>query len=1083
MMRRRMRYLQEEQKQQHERLGDNYYNDINSAESGADAELQSDYEEQGQHNNNSTAVGDDSHDMTTTNEPIITAVLPSKVTNTAPSKEYVKRNTQHIKNGCDSMNMINEVSLESIDEQTILSHQLPPRSHQHLLHHCHENNIPVITVGPTLSSWKKTWIDFGEDNVNVVGAISTRQFLIHASTESSTLNVFDTTSSAMLVTDDNNSIVNNNESLINLTLERISCKGGFNCMLHHDSSSSTNNCPGNLHGESSLDPMHFQLKNGETQLFQAVWSPIQEGCVRDHIGLQITTGEGQVRHEIGLVGNARENHSTTSDVDSSNMMKKDEWNGVSVEYSEIREDGSQFDLVVDGVGLTVTEESVECCSIATNGGDTNDLIDSHEVHEIAQMMQNASISPKKASMAAKSLSQLPESRNEEVVNRRHVNANQIVTAQEEIGSERMFAEESRLMPQTSQDFVNGLYMNDKVRHLLDDFDAESTSTIDRRSGRSTPTFGSFSSEEEKCTLSDVSQRLYDGEQIEPQCDTTEEEKTAEKTERGDANVVSSLHENQHSSVRRFSTATSYHYGKVTAELNALMEDVSDDFDSQSESDNESCLSSDARDQTRDQKVGIFSFDKAMSNEENEELNMLPETSIDHSSDWDSSGADMSIDSDLRRNPYKQMSSDLDALMDEFSELEQFAQMQQNYLISPTTHDFQTQLENINEQIDNLTPSPGNAMNLKTPARDLSENRPVLRVKETRDLETASEPPTPKDSAQKCYFYKPPPKENSKPSENLSSRSARSRDIIEQKRVPYKSPFAAVLEAETSFQSIDSMFDGFSSFDGSDCASKPDLDESNSSDDTLLDSSSLDESSISSGETEFDVSNQSSADLNDDNSSLSETSTPVLSQKKEINVAASEPMYETRSEQIALMKSKLSSWKSNTNDQWSKPVVSRAQQHSSPTKIPQPPSTQKLQLKTPAVKSSSMTTSVSTAQKSKPRQYSSPTKIPRLTPSSRKLQLNTPAPKTLDVASLTTLASSTAQKSARMTYGYFSHVDSYTENSRSDSDEAGMSRLPTTKNLKTPTPSRRVPTQLKTPSSISAYEKHVERMRKSRNCHS
>ena len=1085
MLRRRMRYLQEEQEQlqQHQQgmMGENCYHNVSAdydhgldqSSGDVDGVTRSNCEKGRQYNNISTDGSDDYHDMTAVNEPIITAVPSSKVINaTLPMKLNTKLTSHHLTKNYNTINAaVNEVSLESIDEQTILPNQLPPQSNQQLLQYCRENNIPVVTVGAAAAaSCKKTWLDFGEDNVNAVGALSTRQFLIYASTRSTALDVVDAPSSVMLEADNCSNNICNREYPINVTLERMSSKEGFICMLHDPSS---NNSTSN-YDQSSLDPIHFQLKNDETQLINVVWNPIHQGCVRENIGLRINTNAGQVRHGIVLVGSAQESDSTTYVGDSSSnaIIEKEEWNGVSVEYSEIREDGSHHDLEVEGVGLTVTEESIECSSvIATN-----------EVDEIAQMMKNASISPKKASMAAKSLSQLPDPTAqvdfELAVNNRQVDVKQIIAAQEEIDSERLFAEEAILIPQTSLDFVNGLYMNDKVRHLLDDFDAESASTGDSRSGRSTPTFGSLSSEEDNHILSDVSQRLYDEEPIESQVETAEEEVAVVNTDRDVASVVASPDENQHS-LDVFNTTTSAHYGKVTAELDALMEDVSDEFKSQSESDSDSRSSHEVYDQSQDEKIGgIFNFDETMSNEENEELNMLPETSIDNSSDWDSSGTDTTFDSDQRRNPYRQMSSDLDALMDEFSELEQFAQMQQDYLISPTTHDFQTQLENINEQIDNLTPSPGNALKTKSLERNMSENRLALRVKETRELKTASEPPTPKDSAKKCYFYKPPPKENNKPVEKSSTLSTQSRDQIEQKRVPYKSPFAAVYEAETSFQSIGSMLDTMSSSEEeSESTSKIECDETNSSDGILADSSSLDES-ISSGESEFDVSNPySSDDLDDDTSSSlspSETSSTLPSQNKETNVVVSESLHETRSEQIALMKSKLSFLKVNNN------AVSRARQYSSPTKIPQPTSSaRKLQLRTPAQKpliAASLAASASSAQKYKARLYSSPTKIPRPTPSSRKLQLRTPAVKSLDVASLAA-STSTAQKSARMTYGHFSQL-SNTENSPSDSEMTGMSRLPIKKSLKTPQ-SKRAPTQLKTPSSMSAYEKHIERMRSSR----
>jgi hypothetical protein len=1192
MLRRRRRYLQEEQRQQQQQqqqiiIRENYYNNI-SADSGHDLDrssvsgctdvvTQSNCEKGGQHNN-FIPDSDDYHDMTAANEQsITTAVSSSQVVNAAlPMKMNAKITSQPTIN--NTINAVNEVSLESIDEQTtLLPHhqQLLPQSNQQVLQYCHDNNIPVVTVGTTTAATvsgnaKKTWLDFGEDDVNVVGQLSTRQFLIHASTPPSmptspTYNAANATTSATFVEDN----YNTKQSPINITIERLSSQEGFICMLLHDSSSSINHHTTNTtnyNGSScSLDdPIQLQLKNGESQMIHVVWNPMKEGCVRENIELVIHTGDQQEvkirrRHEIVFVGSARDSRTTKNNTyfDSSDVtIEKDEWNGVSIEYSEIREEASQSELVVEGVGLTITEEDSSVLTDGGDGGANNNLIDSNEVHEIAQMMTKADISPKKATMAAKSLSQVSAEAGgvEQVmeVSNRQVKTKQImaVPAQEEmmIDSERLFADENRLIPQTSQDFVNGLYMNDKVRHLLDDFDAESASTDDGRSGRSTPTFGSLSSEEEEkeCILSDASQRHYDDEQqqVESQVDTAEEEIATDETKRDVASAGGNLKEKQQSA-ERFVTTMSDHYDKVTAELNALMEDVTEEVQSESDSDNDSYLSSEDCNQSRDEKLAIRNFNETTSNGENEELNVLPETSIDNSSDWDSSGTDMSIDSDRRRqNPYRQMTSDLDALMVEFSELEQFAQMQQDYLISPTTHDFQTQLENINEQIDNLTPSPANAMIFKTaPSNSMSEKRrPALRIKETRVVKTANEPPTPKDSAQKCYFYKPPPKENRKLTEQSPTLSPQSRDQIEEKKVPYKSPFAAVLEAETSFQSIDSMLDGSSSSDESICASESECDESNSLDSMSVDSSSFDESTCS-NESELDVSNNSSADLDDDDTSASlassESTSPARSQNMGTNIVAIKSTHETRSEQIASMKSKLSSLKvksseSGANDQLCSPLVSRARQYSSPTKIPQlTSSTRMLQLKTPVLQTldvASLTASASTAQKSKARQYSSPSKIPQPTSSTRMLQLKTPVLKSLDVSSLTASAitaqksnarqysspskipqptsstrklklktpaikqlnvaslaasASTSQKSARMTYGYFSQ--SPTENSPSDSETTGMSQTPmkrsqlkTQQSLKTPaSKSTRAPTQLKTPSSMSAYEKHIERMRSSR----
>eukprot|EP00985_Skeletonema_marinoi_P023171 scaffold15228_cov123-Skeletonema_marinoi.AAC.1 len=442
MLRRRMRYLQEEQEQlqqqqQQEMMGENCYNNV-SADGGHDLDqssgdvdgvTQSICEKGRQYNNISTDGSDDYHDMTAANEPIITAVPSSKVVNAAlPMKLNTKITSQHVTKNYNTFNAaVNEVSLESIDEERMVPNQLP-RSNQKLLQYCRENNIPVVTVGAAASSCKNTWLDFGEDNVNEVGALSTRQFLIYASARSTALDVVDAPSSVMLEADNCNNNICNRECPIYVTLERVSSKEGFICMLHDPSSN--NNSTSN-YDKSSLDPIQFQLENDETQLIHVVWNPIHQGCVRENIGLRINTNEGLVRHEIVLVGSARDNDSTTYVGDSSSnaIIEKEEWNGVSVEYSEIREDGSHHDLEVEGVGLTVTEESMECSSVATP----------NEVDEIAQMMKNASISPKKASMAAKSLSQLPDPRAQVdfdlAVNNRQVDVKQIIAAQEEIDSE------------------------------------------------------------------------------------------------------------------------------------------------------------------------------------------------------------------------------------------------------------------------------------------------------------------------------------------------------------------------------------------------------------------------------------------------------------------------------------------------------------------------------------------------------------------------------------------------------------------------------------------------------------------------
>ena len=1031
---------------------------------------------------------------------------------------------------------LNEVSLESAEEQPSVPNQPLSHSNQDLLRHCRENNIPIVTVGCAALPYqkkkkKKIWLDFGEEDVNQVGTTSTQQFLIHASSTFSTSDALDTTLSTIPENDDP---IRKNSS-VNVTVQRISSKQGFICMLHDDDNSSPSNCENN-HDETLLDPINLYMKDGDTQMIHVVWNPIQDGCVRENIELLVNIGGGGdqiIRHEIIFVGSAR-------GIETGDKFSED--------CSEIDENASQFDLVIDGVGLIVTDESIECSSVLTNGGE-NDVI---EVHEIAQMMQSASISPKKATIAAQGLSHASE--NAEFSPKKQLDPNGIMAAHREIDSERMFAEESRLVTETSQDFVNGLYMNDKVKSLLDDFDAES-STGDERSGRSTPTFGSLSSEEVRSTLSNASQEPFDRQHLEPQFETIEEEitmdinepdnsyegvspdesgKGAEKlmstvktvtsgqydkvttelnalmdtsvdlqssSQSGDFNssspeeeddqlqdekidtISEGLHieENQQGAdeVRDTSKAVTLdHYDNVTTELNALM-DTSEDLHSQSQSEDFNSPSPEEEyDRIQDEKFGIFAFNESMSDDENKDLKILPETSMDRSSEFDSKEIDTTIDSEQKLNQYGELSSDLDDLMLEFSELEQFTLMQREYLLSPTAHDFQTQLENINEQIDsNLTPSPGNGIKSKIVTSNKAENisPPPSRAKEAKP---ASYTTTPKDSAQRCYFYRTPRIESNGQVKQCPSIQTQSIKRIQEKRTPYKSPVRTALEAETSFQTIDSLSEGLLSSHASigTSTSNNKCDSADSSGGMLIESSSLDE--LSSGESEFD---QSSAAIDDDTSTLlsplsSEASSlsPSPIHRLERKKIRREISQETRSDQIAVMKSKLSSIssiKTSSNDKYerasnsnSKPSLTKNRQLKASPPMPRDVS--------------SLTASASTEEKSNKQGYLSPSYDSSTISSTAKLQLETPSHKPLDIAAMTRSAV-TAQRAARMTYGDFSKSP-ITENSPGDDrDATGMSWLQMKKSLSTPQ-SKRAPSQLKTPSSISAYEKHIERMRRSRS---
>jgi len=92
-------------------------------------------------------------------------------------------------------------------------------------------------------------------------------------------------------------------------------------------------------------------------------------------------------------------------------------------------------------------------------------------------------------------------------------------------------------------------------------------------------------------------------------------------------------------------------------------------------------------------------------------------------------------------------SELSAFIDEISELEELTKRQHEYITSPTSDDFHTQLDNLNDGIDSLTPP-----SVPSEAHNGHESGVATSAKEmTHQLPTKTTPPTPKSAARKCFF--------------------------------------------------------------------------------------------------------------------------------------------------------------------------------------------------------------------------------------------------------------------------------------------------------------------------------------------
>jgi len=114
---------------------------------------------------------------------------------------------------------------------------------------------------------------------------------------------------------------------------------------------------------------------------------------------------------------------------------------------------------------------------------------------------------------------------------------------------------------------------------------------------------------------------------------------------------------------------------------------------------------------------------------------------------------------------------------EISELEELTKRQHEYITSPTSDDFHTQLDNLNDGIDSLTPPsvPSKAPSAKGTSRQLP---------------TKTTPPTPKSAARKCFFsYNNP---TSLPRKHTSATTTASSNNF---KTPYKNSSEHIQSSE------------------------------------------------------------------------------------------------------------------------------------------------------------------------------------------------------------------------------------------------------------------------------------------------
>lgn len=165
-------------------------------------------------------------------------------------------------------------------------------------------------------------------------------------------------------------------------------------------------------------------------------------------------------------------------------------------------------------------------------------------------------------------------------------------------------------------------------------------------------------------------------------------------------------------------------------------------------------------------------------------------------------------------------SELNVLIDGVTELEEVTQKQHHYISTPSKHDFRTQLDNLNEQIDNITSPSAKLQNISPRLRTehgysykIDDSNSLAGRESAIEIEPPADTPndaftpvaTPKKAARNSYFFEAPTIDDSsnQPKKTDASDQIETNKPLEDKEVarekkPADKPITAA-SPENNFQ--------------------------------------------------------------------------------------------------------------------------------------------------------------------------------------------------------------------------------------------------------------------------------------------
>ena len=238
---------------------------------------------------------------------------------------------EQLNSNVESYNDENEPNAISLDDEITMPTQFVSQCKVY-------DNIPVVQLSNniTISSkyQTKTYLDFGEGNI--VGKMSYQTFAIQA-----------------------NGNDNNEEEEKEFHIKLNWCTSnnkGILCSMYTNTTHSSNHTFQNVvnfmnHSTEERNFIQFTVKGGETKMVHVRWNPVEKGCMREKIDLEVTNNSMIWKQMVVVVGEALDNHDgNNEELSNTTLMESNAVSEITNTLNYSDHGSSMFSVITDTVG-------------------------------------------------------------------------------------------------------------------------------------------------------------------------------------------------------------------------------------------------------------------------------------------------------------------------------------------------------------------------------------------------------------------------------------------------------------------------------------------------------------------------------------------------------------------------------------------------------------------------------------------------------------------------------------------------------------------------------------------------------------